>query len=161
MQSSETSQLKRDAASGVRWNVLGTGLNTLLNFIQTAVLARFLAPEAFGLIAIVGVPLSFAQAIGEFGISASIVRTSHFKRGELAALFWLQLLLTICVFIAVVAVARLWGANNPGSEVPGLLMVVCLVMLITVLGGVHRALAQRDLRFRFLAVIGVITPPTK
>jgi O-antigen/teichoic acid export membrane protein len=157
MQSNETAQLRRDAASGVRWNALGTGTATVLNFVQTAVLARLLGPEAFGLMAIVGSLLIFAKTIGDFGIASSVVRTAKLGRGELAALFWLQLLLTTCVFAVVAVVAQVWAYIEPLSELPALLTVASSVMLISVLGVVHRALAQRAMRFRFLVLVGILS----
>ena len=65
--------LKQKAITGVKWTTLSKVFVTSFQLIQLAVLARYLLPVEFGLMAIVMVVIGFSQAFMDMGISNAII----------------------------------------------------------------------------------------
>src|SRR5260370_30000618 len=64
--------------------------NGVLQIVTAIVLARLLAPEDFGLVAIVTVLTSFAPFLIDFGLGDATVQRSKITRGQVNSLFWLS-----------------------------------------------------------------------
>lgn len=71
--------LKARAARGVSMSMVSMFGENFLRLISNLILTRLLAPEAFGLMAIVGVFIAGLQMFSDFGVRASIVQS---KRGD-------------------------------------------------------------------------------
>src|SRR5262245_5616759 len=63
--------------------------NGALQIVAAIVLARLLAVEDFGLVAIITVLTSFAPAIIDFGLADALAQKSRITRAQVSALFWL------------------------------------------------------------------------
>ena len=64
--------------------------NGVLQIIAAIVLARLLAPEDFGLVAIVTVLTSFASGLIDFGLGDATAQRSKITRSQISSLFWLS-----------------------------------------------------------------------
>ncbi|HET6762445.1 MAG TPA: MOP flippase family protein [Longimicrobiaceae bacterium] len=147
--------LRRAAAAGFTWTGLSSVGTTLVQFAQLAMLARLLAPDDFGLLAMVMVVLGFAQAFTDMGVSQAIVHRQDATRDQLSSLYWLNVLAGVAVFVIVAAaaplLARLFGDDRLRAPV----MVAACVFLITPWGQQFQVLLERELRFRTLTAAEV------
>ena len=75
----EQTSLKQRTVQGSIWTLLGYGSSQVLRLGSNLVLTRLLAPEAFGLMALVQTFLIGLQMFSDFGVLPSIVQS---KRGE-------------------------------------------------------------------------------
>ncbi|MGG6294357.1 oligosaccharide flippase family protein [Leptolyngbya sp. AN02str] len=71
--------LNRRIVNGTFWTIVGYGTSQMIRFASNLVLTRLLAPELFGLMALVNVFLVGLQLFSDVGITPSIVQN---KRGE-------------------------------------------------------------------------------
>jgi O-antigen/teichoic acid export membrane protein len=74
-----TTSDRKLAISGAFWTVGGYGTAQALRLISNLVLAKLLAPEAFGIMALVAVVIQGVLMTSDIGLTASIVQS---KRGE-------------------------------------------------------------------------------
>jgi O-antigen/teichoic acid export membrane protein len=74
-----TLTLKKQAVRGVLWTVLSYGTSQVLRFGSNLLLTRLLAPEFFGLMALVNIFVVGLRLFSDVGIGLSIVQN---KRGE-------------------------------------------------------------------------------
>lgn len=136
----------------MRWTGLATAVNAAVNFLQTAVVAHFLMPAEFGISSMVVVVVAFAQMFADAGISAAIIHRQRPTRGELATLYWFNVLCGLVIFVivnaAVPAIITFFGE----PRLDGPLRLASLVFLITPLGQQFQFLLQKELRFRSLAI---------
>jgi O-antigen/teichoic acid export membrane protein len=77
-----TLTLKKQAVRGVLWTVLSYGTSQVLRFGSNLLLTRLLAPDFFGLMALVNIFVIGLRLFSDVGIGLSIVQN---KRGEEAA----------------------------------------------------------------------------
>jgi len=151
------SSLKKQAASGARWTTASTVTSTALNFLRLAILARLLSPQDFGLMAMIMVVIGFAQAYADMGISNAIIYRQDATRDQLSSLYWLNIIAGVAVFIIVLAANPLIVAFYKEPRLASLLPWAALVYLVTPIGQQFQILLQKNLLFRPLAIIEMIS----
>ncbi len=82
--------LSARAARGVAWIVGARIIMRILGFVNTIVLARILAPEDFGLVAVALTAMQLLQGLSDIGVSQAVIRFRDAGRGDLDTLFTLS-----------------------------------------------------------------------
>jgi O-antigen/teichoic acid export membrane protein len=153
----ESKDLGRRALRGGFVSVAMQYGNGALQIIAAVVLARLLAPEDFGLVAIVTVLTSFAPLLVDFGLGDATVQRSKITREQVNSLFWLSTGIGLAVTLVVAACSPLiaWVYGEPSLE------PIALCSAITfVLGGIsnqHLALLRRSMQFGRIANIQILS----
>src|SRR6185312_17401737 len=86
----ESADLGRRALRGGTVSVAMQYGNGVLQIFAAIILARLLAPEDFGLVAIVTVLTSFAPALIDFGLGDATAQRKKITRRQVSSLFWLS-----------------------------------------------------------------------
>src|SRR6266478_8267142 len=103
----ESKDLGRLALRGGAVSVAMQYGNGVLQIVAAVVLARLLAPEDFGLVAIVTVLTSFAPFLIDFGLGDATAQKSKITRSQVSSLFWLSSGLGLAVAMVVAACSPL------------------------------------------------------
>jgi PST family polysaccharide transporter len=153
----ESRDLGRQALRGGVVSVATLYGNGVLQIVAAIVLARLLAPEDFGLVAIVTVLTSFAPLLIDFGLGDATAQKSKITRTQVSSLFWISSGIGLAIAVVVAACSPLisWIYRDPR------LGMIALYSAITfVLWGVsnqHLALLRRTMQFAKIAKIYVIS----
>ncbi|MGF6899196.1 lipopolysaccharide biosynthesis protein [Paraburkholderia sp. GAS348] len=83
------SEINRNLRRSVSINMVGRYSNIVIQLAVTALLARTLAPEDFGLMAVVSVIAVFLSFVSEMGLGPAIIQFEGLKATQLAGLFWI------------------------------------------------------------------------
>ena len=129
--------------------------NGVLQIVASIILARLLAPEDFGLVAIVTVLTSFAPMVIDFGLGEATAQRSRITPSQISSLFWFNAAIGLTVTIAVVACSPLIATI---FREPRLEAIASCAAISFVLWGVtcqHLALLRRTMRFGAIARIQV------
>lgn len=157
MSTEEAASLTARVTRGLGSLFIGAGVQTSVQLVVTGVLARLLSPSQFGLMGAAMVVIAFISIIGQSGVGPAIVQRADLSPAHLRAGQTLSLLLSLSSWAALVLAAP-WVARF--FRMPDLESVVLVVSLILPIAGISRiseALVQREMRFRQLATIGVIS----
>jgi PST family polysaccharide transporter len=126
-----------------------------LQVLSSMVLARLLAPEQFGFVAMATAVTGFVTLFREMGLSAATIQRQEVSHEQISVLFWINatmgLLITVAVFLLAQPIAWFYGA-------PDLAKLVRVLSLGPVVGGLavqHNALLQRQMKFGTRAAINV------
>ena len=132
---------------------MAKGSQALLQVVALVLLARLLQPSQFGLFAAAMVVAGFCAIFSELGVGPAIVQRPELEPRHIRVGFTLSVLLSIVagdfVWLAAPAIAGFF-------QMPGLEPVVRVIALGFPLQGlivVAQSLAQRNFRFRWLAVV--------
>ena len=120
-------------------------------------LARFLAPEDFGLIGMATVFLLFAEFFKDLGLASATVQKAEINHAQVNTLFWIN---SGIGFLTMVIVATLAPVISWFYKEPRLLSIILLLsinFLITSLAIQHRALLRRQMLFASIAKIELIS----
>ncbi|MGE0409808.1 MAG: lipopolysaccharide biosynthesis protein [Amphiplicatus sp.] len=85
-----TGDLSARAARGAAWMLAARAVMRALGFVSTIVLARLLAPDDFGLVAVAVTAMQLLQGLTDIGASQAVVRFRDADRADLDTLFTLS-----------------------------------------------------------------------
>jgi lipopolysaccharide exporter len=126
-------------------------LSALTDLVRTIVLARFLSPVDYGLMAMAAIVIGFVQMYMDLGISAAIIHRQSSTKEELSSLYWLNILVGLTMFAAVWTSAPWIPVLFREPRVAPLLRVIAFTFLIAPIGSQFEILLQKELAFKVLA----------
>jgi polysaccharide transporter, PST family len=116
-----------------------------INFI---VLARFLAPQDFGLVAMITPFIAIAMVVGNLGLSAATAQAKEITASQASSLFYLGLLWGLAVTGLMLAGSPAIAALYHEPRAAAIAAALSLVFVLTSVSAQHQALLERSLRFR-------------
>lgn len=141
--------------SAVRWTTASSAARTVLRILQVAVLARFLAPSDFGLMAMATVVLSYASLFSDMGLSTAFVQRQQISQEERSSLYWLSVTVGAALMLFVMVISPLAALFFEEPQLVPLMILVSTNFLIIALGQQFRVDAEKALNFRPVALIEV------
>lgn len=142
--------LGASAANGAFIAMGGQAARMAINLATTMVLARLLAPGDFGLVAMAATITSFANLFVDLGLSTATIQRKEIDQSTVSALFFINLAAGLGFALLAIGVApiaaRLFGDDRVVPAIVGLSMPI----LLGAAAAQHRALLQRDMRWRAL-----------
>lgn len=140
--------LKARAALGGLWLGTGNGVEQLLRFVRNMILTRILAPEAFGVMAIVHAVNTAFESFTEIGIRQAIIQNPRGHETTYLNGAWFfscarSCLLYIMAFTGAPYIARFY--NDPALTL--LLRIAFLTILFNGLVSADAYLAVKKMRF--------------
>lgn len=123
--------------------------------VSTAVLARLLAPEDYGLVGMTTVVVGFIQLFKDVGLSEATIQRAEINHKQISTLFWINcaLGLGVCLLIIFLSPVAAWFYGEP--RVIGIMLALSINFLIGGLGVQHQALLKRQMQFTALARISI------
>lgn len=152
--------MKIQAVNGVKWTGLSTLITSVLQYVQVAVLTKFLTSSDFGIMAMALVVIGLAQAYTDLGISNAIIQRPNPTKDNLSSLYWLEIMTGACLFLLMFLLTPLTVRFFNEPSLAKVMLGTSIVFLITPLGQQFQILMQRELEFRRLATIDIISSLT-
>lgn len=145
--------LARGAIGGVLWLALSSGAQALAQALALIILARLLVPEDFGIIGAAMIIVGFSTIFSQLGVGPAIVQRPSLEARHLRVGFTLSTglgaLVAGLVWLSAPQVASLFGMQR----LEPVLGAVATIFFCQGVATVSEALAQRQLRFRWLAMV--------
>lgn len=149
--------IARRIVSAGRWQLVSNLVSLVVRFGVGIVLARLLPPSDFGLAALAMVVIGFATVVSDLGFAKAIIqRPALTERHERVALTT-STLFGIGFACIIVLLAPVGGNLAASSSLPRVLRALSLLFLVTGIDGIGRASLRRDLDFRRLFLIEVVS----
>lgn len=115
MTSRQEPSLKQETLSSLIWKLFERGGNAVVQLAVQIVMARLLAPEEFGALAIILVFVNIGNAIVQSGLNTSIVQAQTVEDSDLSTVFWLSfgtsIVLCLLVYISAPAIASFYSLD--------------------------------------------------
>ena len=146
----------RIAAKAGAWSALDIVLRQGVGFAVSIVLARLLAPEDFGLMALLTLFSSLAIAVVQGGFTLALIQRQTTSHEEESTVFWCNLVASIAFAAIIIAVAPAVAKFYGYPVLQGLMFLSAGQIVLASLGAVQAALLTRSLRFDRLAMSGVV-----
>jgi O-antigen/teichoic acid export membrane protein len=121
----------------------------LLVLLATAVLARVLTPEDFGLVALALVFMAVLETVKDLGLAQALVASRSetvYERAD--TVFVVTVGLGVALSVVVAAMSPLSATFFDEPELTKIMPVLGLTFLIRSLGATHYAIAQKEMRFK-------------
>ncbi len=143
--------LKEKAISGLKWTALSSGIGVVVQFLQVAILARYLDSGAFGIMALATSFIGFSQLFLDMGISNAIIYNQDITKKQLSSLFWLNIAVGWTLFLVLALTAPLVAAFYHEPSLTKVIILVSVSFLIQPLEQQFYALMKKELLFNDIA----------
>lgn len=145
-------RLRDHAARGAAWSLIAQWSMRLSGLVTFVILARLLAPEDFGAIALASALVLALSWLADFGFSAYLVQADDPDQRLFSTAFWFSLAggLVLAVGLALAA----WPISEVvrAPEAAPVIAAVSLSVFVDSLTNVPTALLRRRFQFKTLAV---------
>ena len=141
-------KIKNLTISSLVWKLFERGGNALIQIVVQVIMARLLAPEQFGALAIMLVFVNIGNVLVQSGFNTALVQTPDMDDDDCSTVFWLSfsvaVVLYLAVFIAAPSIAAFYQMDGLVWPLRGL----ALLLIINSYNSIQVALVQRALEFR-------------
>lgn len=141
--------------SAARWTTVSSLVRAGLQVAQIAILARYLSPKDYGLMAMVSVVLSYVALFSDFGLSTAFVQRQQISHEERSSLYWLSVAVGAVLMLLVMAASPLAAHFFKEPQLVPLMMLAATTFFVIPLGQQLRIDAEKALNFRPVALIEI------
>lgn len=148
--------MKRDAM----WVGMDTMVASAVGFLLRLAIARLLAPEQFGIAAIVLTIMAIMQTLNDFGLTASLVQRSadKFDRMLVDTTFTISGIISIALFVSILVLGAPLAVSWFGEQdLYAYLAVISIAVLFSPFTTVSMALLYRQRQFKRLALARILS----
>jgi PST family polysaccharide transporter len=139
--------IARKAVRAVAWNYLAWFLGKAVVLISTAVLARLLTPDDFGLVGFATVAIAYLAVLQDLGLGAALIQRRDDVEEAADTVFTLNLLVGAGLAGIMALAAPSVASFFDEPAVTPLVRALSAVLVLNALATTHTALLERELSF--------------
>lgn len=143
---------KQEVISGVFFTAIAKYANLIISLGVTAVLARLLSPEQFGVIAVAMVIIAFLNLIADIGLFPAVIQYKNLTKDELGNLFSISCYLGLLLALILVLIAPLIADYYEQHLLRNIIRLLAIGLFFTASSVVPNALFYRERMFKFIAI---------
>lgn len=137
---------------GLVWAVAGQWGAYVVQMLTTIVLARFLSPTDFGLVAMAFTLTIVADQFRSLGLSHAVIQRPDLSWQQVNAMFWINFVAGIVLAGFVAITGPLVATFYDDQRIVGICWVLSASYVLSGLAVQHNALLSRQLNFRSIAL---------
>lgn len=151
--------------TATKWSAITEITAKLVTPITSMVLARLLTPEAYGIVATLGMIIVFAEIFTDAGFQKYIIQhefEDDVERDEsINVAFWSNLCLSFILWLVIAIFSKplMVLVGNPGYEAP--LIIACISIPLAAFSSIQMAIYKREMDYKTLfkiRLIGILVP---
>ena len=139
------------------WGLLSKFIPEAIYLGTTMVLARLLVPEDFGIIGVLSLIFTVANALTDAGLGGSLIKEKNLTKIDCSSIFSFNVAVSLILYLIIFFSA---GAIEAYYEVEGLSKITQIISLTFVLNSfalVPKALIARQVNFKLVCKISIIS----
>jgi len=148
--------LTQKTSRGILFRGISQVVRQLIRFGIVAILANLLAPEDFGLLAMVTVFTNFFGMISDLGLNAAVIQKKELKKEEIFSVFWLIILFGIILTLIFWGLSPLIAKFYQRKELVSITIVLGVSFFLNSFASVPVALLAREMKFGLLSINEII-----
>ncbi|MEL6500776.1 MAG: lipopolysaccharide biosynthesis protein [Cyanobacteria bacterium J06623_1] len=148
--------LKRRSVRGGAVTIAAQASKFVIKMGSTAVLARLLLPEDYGLIGMATVVIGFVEYFKDLGLSAATIQQAEINEKQVSTLFWINVAVGCGVALVVALFAPVVAAIYQEPRLRTITLGLAVNFVFSGLTVQHQALLQRQMQFSSLAKIEIV-----
>lgn len=148
--------LRELTVKALAWSGLSQFLTQASVFVVTAVLARLLVPEDFGLIAMATVFIGFMTIFSEMGVGAALIQKQDATDVHYSSLFWVNLAAGIALTVIFTLLSPVIAGFYAIERLSPVLMALSLQFFLSSFTIVQQALLTKKMDFKALTIRNIV-----
>ncbi|MGI9526123.1 MAG: lipopolysaccharide biosynthesis protein [Weeksellaceae bacterium] len=147
--------LKKQAISGMTWTVFQQFGSSGIGFIVSIVLARLIAPEEFGVYALLLIFNTIGNSLSNSGMGESIVRGENLEEDDYGTIFLTNLGISVLLYLIIVACSPFIADFYDKPIITNLLWVYSLGIIFSSFSTIQMYKLTKELNFKKQAFIQI------
>ena len=156
-----TNDYKKQSLISVKWSYAGSLVPKIISPIIFFLLARWLSPKDFGLIAVAYLVISLVEMSREAGTSRAIIQSDLDEKTIFSISFVVNCILGIVSFTILFATAPLIAKFFQSSESSAILRILGIQILLSSLSLSYQSIIKKRIDFKKLFFINMIPSATQ
>lgn len=146
---------KKELVTNIGWSYAERMLPQIVTLIVSVVLARLLAPEYYGIIAIVTVFIALGDALAIGGLGNALVQKQDADDKDFNSVCWLSMGVSIVIYTILFFIAPLVARFYQNNLLIVVIRVMGLKVIFSAFNSVQQAYIQKNMTFRkgFLSAV--------
>ena len=150
---------KQKVFSNMIWRFAERSGAQIVQFIVSIILARILAPEAYGTVALITVFTTILQVFVDSGLGNALIQKKNSDDLDFSTVFWTNIVFCTVLYTIVFLCAPLIARFYNNDSLTSLTRVLALTVLISGVKNVQQAYVSKHLMFKkffFSTLIGTV-----
>lgn len=119
-----------------------------VNLIVSIILARILAPEAYGTVALVTIFITISNVFIENGFGTALIQKKDADKLDFSSVFYCNIVISIILYIIIFFVSPLIAKFYDNEQLTLILRVLAITILVSGVKSVQNAYISRKMIFR-------------
>lgn len=144
----QNDSLQDSVKSSLLWKLLERGGYQFVQMVVQVVMARLLAPEQFGALAVMLVFVNLGNVVVQSGLNTALIQSPEADDVDFSTVFWMSLAVSVALYMAIFFAAP---AVETFYAMPGLvwpLRALSFLLVVNSYNSVQVAKVTRDLQMR-------------
>jgi PST family polysaccharide transporter len=146
--------IKRELRSGIFYTFIFKYAQYAIQVLTSAVLARLLTPEEFGVVAIINVFVFFFLILSTFGLATAVIQKQHLSSQNIYSLFIITIILGIGFSLIFFASAPIISSLYNDNEYIKITRLLSVSMFFHTVNSIPLAILTKEKKFK---TIGIVT----
>lgn len=147
--------IRSKTISGVKWTSLSTIALALVGIIKISVLARFLDPSAFGLMALVNFVLGFMTLFMDMGLTSAILHKQNITKSQYSSLYWINIFFSLVLFLVIILISPLFSSFYEEPKLSSLIQLMAYNIILSALGRQFKTIKEKHLDFKYVSIVDI------
>lgn len=139
--------LKTTTIRSLFWKLFEQGGTAVVTLLVQVVMARLLAPDEFGMLAIMLVFVNIGNVIVQSGLNTAIIQTPDATERDYSTVFWMSFAISLVLYAALFCAAPFIAGFYHMPQAVAPLRVLVLVLLVNAYNAIQEAIVARNLEF--------------
>ena len=144
--------LKHRTLQAIGWNSSISMLSHVFVFALNILLARLIAPESFGLVAIATVLSTLIYVVQSLGLNEALIQKKVVADEEYSSVFWIQIFAAIGLVAVFIACTSFISSFYENRLLVGIIPAVLVCNILASFSFVHDVILQRKLAHKKIAI---------
>ena len=150
--------LKKEMISGVVWLSISKYSALIIQFVVTIIISRILSPEDYGIIGFLYVFLAIGSVLVDSGFGQALIQKGDsVSNVDYSSVFYVNVFVGFLFYLILYFAIPFIAGFYETVELEKLGRVVFLIIPITSLGVIHSTMLAKDLKFKKLSIIGLVS----
>lgn len=149
--------LKEQTTKGVFWSSVERFSVQGIQFVVMLVMARLLSPEDYGVVGMLAVFVSLAQAFVDGGFSQALIRKKDRTEVDNSTVFYFNIVVSVTIYVCLYISAPLISRFYEMPSLTPYTRVICLSIIINSLSIVQRAIYSAKIDFKTQTKASIIS----
>ena len=139
------------------WALVETGSTVVFQFLSVVILSRILSPSDYGMIGMMTIFITIGNIFVDAGMGSSLIKKIDADKTDYSTLFWFNLLVSLLLYSILYISAYFLSSFYEIKEFASCLRIYSLFIVISAFGVVQNTQLNKDLRFKEMAIISIIS----